>query len=101
VIVETENMYFLRTTERRERAEYEQVVCYLREHPDQRTWFTFDLPDGQLWAYAPAESLPGSALVSRRSVLPREADSSAARIGLSHRSIPAQRESVTVPGREA
>jgi hypothetical protein len=47
VIVKTENMYFLRRTERRERAEHEQVVRYLREHPDQRTWFTFDLQDGR------------------------------------------------------
>lgn len=46
VIVETENMYFLRRTRRRERAENEAVCEYLARHPERRTWFTLGLRDG-------------------------------------------------------
>lgn len=47
VIVNTTNMYFLRRTDRRERAEYEGVLKHLQEHPHSRTWFTFNLSDGK------------------------------------------------------
>jgi hypothetical protein len=46
VIVDTPTMFFLRRTERRERAEHERIVQFLRDRPDLRTWFTFDLQDG-------------------------------------------------------
>ena len=46
VVTNTINMYFLRHTPRREKAEYEGLLAYLREHPQSRTWFTFDLEDG-------------------------------------------------------
>jgi len=47
VVVNTVNMYFVRHTPRREKAEYEGVLQYLREHPHSRTWFTLNLADGK------------------------------------------------------
>jgi len=43
----TTNQYFLRRTDRRERAENEGVRRYLAENPQSRTWFTFGLDDGR------------------------------------------------------
>lgn len=46
VVVETDTMYFLRRTERREQAEHARVLQFLKEHPYLRTWFTLELEDG-------------------------------------------------------
>ena len=46
-MVNTPNMYFLRHTARREKAEYEGVLEYLQRHSHSRTWFTFNLADGK------------------------------------------------------
>jgi hypothetical protein len=43
----TVNMYFVNRTDRREKAEYEGVLKYLKEHPHSRTWFTLSLEDGR------------------------------------------------------
>ena len=47
VVVNTPNMYFLARTDRREKAECDGVLAYLRDHPHSRTWFTLDLKDGR------------------------------------------------------
>lgn len=41
------SQYFLRCTARREKAESEGVIQYLKQKPDRRTWFTFNLSDGR------------------------------------------------------
>ncbi len=47
VVVNNGNQYFLRRTNRREKAEYEGVLHYLAQHPSSRTWFTLNLSDGK------------------------------------------------------
>jgi len=47
VIVNTPNMYFVRHSDRRQKAESEGVLEYLNENPHSRTWFTFNLGDGR------------------------------------------------------
>ena len=58
--------YFLRRTDRREKAENAGVVQYLKEHPHSRTWFTLNLADGREPWIAPRD-------VYRRSAQPAHA----------------------------
>jgi len=45
-VAESKNYLWFRRTERRERAEFEAMRDYLRQHPWLRTWFTLRLSDG-------------------------------------------------------
>ena len=47
VVVDTDNMYFVGRTPRREKAEVDGVRKYLEQHPQSRTWFTLSLDDGR------------------------------------------------------